>query len=342
MEKNQKQKERRKKTTPWLTYAMFFLVGMLMSSLISFYFYQKRLMPERLEVRSGQHRLVNPLLVYKEETGFETWELGELGELVSFKHEIEELISNEKNKNLIKSAAVYFRDLNNGPWFGIDEYEEFYPGSLLKIPMLIGYLKKAESSPQILKEKIKFTGDKFTESYNIKPSMELEIGKSYTIEELIYRMIVYSDNKSARQLFYLDNGASFFKVFNDLLPHYEIRSERFSIQINDYAAFFRILYNASYLNKDMSNIALNWLTEVDFKGGIPAGIPLDVFVAHKFGERGTGKDLQFHDCGIVYHPKRPYLICIMSRGENMENLIHNIRSISRLVYQHVDKQSPKR
>ena len=89
----------------------------------------------------------------------------------------------------------------------------------------------------------------------------------------------------------------------------------------------------------MSNIALNWLTEVDFKKGMVAGIPLNVVVAHKFGERGVEKELQFHDCGIVYYPGRPYVICIMSRGENMENLINNVRDISRLVYQHVDMQS---
>ena len=341
MGKNQGQKERRKKVTPWLTHAMFFLVGMLTALLVSFYFYQERITPEMAKVKSGQRRLVNSLLVYKEETGFETWGTGELKGIVSLKHGIEEFINNEKDKRLIKSVAVYFRDLNNGPWFGIDEDEKFYPGSLLKIPMLIGYLKRAESSPHLLREKIKFTGDEFTESYYIKPSMEIEIGKSYTIEELIYRMLVYSDNKAARQLFYLDKGASFFKVFSDLLPHYDFKSEVISIQIHEYASFFRILYNASYLNKDMSNTALNWLTELGFKDGIVSGVPSNVIVARKFGERGEGKNLQFHDCGIVYYPKRPYLLCIMSKGENMENLIHNVKDISQLVYQHVDMQSQR-
>jgi beta-lactamase class A len=69
--------------------------------------------------------------------------------------------------------------------------------------------------------------------------------------------------------------------------------------------------------------------------GVPAGIP----VAHKFGETGqVGGERQLHDCGIVYYPNSPYILCIMTRGNNFEELPNIIKQISSEVYKHVDGQ----
>ncbi|MDP3837065.1 MAG: hypothetical protein Q8Q67_03110 [bacterium] len=71
--------------------------------------------------------------------------------------EIEKKIKESINRNIkdgkITYASVYFRDLNNGPWVGINEDEEFTPASLLKVPLMISYLKIAEAFPSVLDEK---------------------------------------------------------------------------------------------------------------------------------------------------------------------------------------------
>jgi hypothetical protein len=83
-----------------------------------------------------------------------------------------------------------------------------------------------------------------------------------------------------------------------------------------YASLFRLLYNASFLNAEMSDKILKWLAESDYQTGLRAGVPKGVKVANKFGERSFkgGGVKQLHDCGIVYYPSNPYLICIMTRG----------------------------
>ena len=63
--------------------------------------------------------------------------------LQEFYNEIE-----EKNPDI--HLSVYFRNLNNGPWFGIRENEGFAPASLMKISILISYLKMSETDPNLL------------------------------------------------------------------------------------------------------------------------------------------------------------------------------------------------
>ena len=63
-------------------------------------------------------------------------------------------------------------------------------------------------------------------------------------------------------------------------------------------------------------------------------LPKNIIVAHKFGESGElGKEVQLHDCGIVYSPQHPYLICVMTKGKDFKNLENVIRSISKIAYE---------
>ena len=46
--------------------------------------------------------------------------------------------------------SVYFRNLNNGPWFGIRENEKYIPASLMKLTLLISYMKWWEEDPGLM------------------------------------------------------------------------------------------------------------------------------------------------------------------------------------------------
>jgi hypothetical protein len=43
---------------------------------------------------------------------------------------------------------------------------------------------------------------------------------------------------------------------------------------------------------------------------------------------------EFHDCGIVYSGT-PYLLCVMTKGKNYNDLQEAIRKISALTYEEV-------
>ncbi|MDO8445212.1 MAG: serine hydrolase [Deltaproteobacteria bacterium] len=84
---------------------------------------------------------------------------------------------------------------------------------------------------------------------------------------------------------------------------------------------------------------LRMLKDSEFRGGLVAGIPSNIMVAHKFGESKLNNEKQFHDCGIVYYPKNSYPLCVvMSRGENYGDLVSAIKGASRMAYEEVDSQ----
>ena len=285
-----------------------------------------------VEIHEGQYLYVNPLLEC-EDGG-----LISARELTSFRSSVEDLIEEQKDRGTVRSVAVYFRDLNNGPWFGIGERGPFSAASLLKVPILMAYLKHAEDDPSILGKKILASGD--TDGMqNIRPSEVVKAGNVYTVEDLLYKMIVYSENNAARLLLAEDGSNYCQKIYADLgLPVPDVTKPDYSITVKAYASFFRVLFNASYLNRQWSNQALDLLSKAEFGGGLRAGVPSRVTVTHKFGERKIDDEIQFHDCGIVYYPDRPYLLCVMTRGENLADLVSAVQDISHLAFSEVDNQ----
>lgn len=318
-------------------------IGIFMAGLfagLSVSFLKSAFFPEETtsrQVRQGSgYSFINPLLECEVSEGL----LDARKE--NFHDDLEEYITGLKKDNSLSDAAVYFRDLNNGPTFGINDQSGFFPASLLKVPILMTYYHVAEKDPFILKDTIHFEAprDFGTLYQNIVPQQELVPGENYTVEELIQRMIAYSDNQAA---FLLANSlpeTDFESLFEMLgLDRDTLEKTGVKLTVKEYASFFRILFNSSYLSPEYSEKALRLLNETDFSDALKAGVPEGVSVAHKFGEAGTGdRERQLHDCGIVYFPNHPYLACIMTRGRDTETLKKSIKAISRFIYSKIDEQ----
>jgi beta-lactamase class A len=289
--------------------------------------------PEEEEIRQSGYIFINPLLECEMDDSIIS------SKYIPFedktKKQIQEYIS--KNTNL-KDVSVYFRSLNNGPWFGINEQQEFSPASLLKVPLAMAYYKKSESEQGLLEKKIVFSDMGPQETYqNLKPSRSLQQGNEYTVDELIEMMLVYSDNNAMRLLMSNMNESDLGKVYADLgVDSPNVKKPENFMSVKQYASFFRILYNASYLEKDDSEKILKLLSDVEYREGIVAGVPENIKVSHKFGERefatADGYMKQLHDCGIIYYPQQPYLLCVMTRGRDFGDLSEGIHNVSNIVY----------
>lgn len=263
--------------------------------------------------------------------------------LIPFGDELNRLTEDIVSSGKASSVAVYYRDLNNGPWLGVNESDAYLPASLLKVPVMIAYFKAAETDPAILSQKIRFENPIEAPDggvQTIQPSQNLEVGKEYTAEDLIERTIMYSDNQAVQLLYQHIDPKFIFDVYHRIgVDSKAIEGPGAVLSPREYSAFFRVLYNASYLNREMSEKALGILTRVEQKQGLVSGVPAGTAVAHKFGEAGYQDDLlQYHDCGIVYHPKRHYLLCIMTQGKDVKKLETTIQDLSRFVWEEVDTQ----
>lgn len=267
-------------------------------------------------------------------------------ETLVLKETVENLINEEIDEKRAQKISVFYRDLNNRQWFGVGENENFAPGSLLKLPLAVAYYKLAEIDPNSLEKSYRYSppnnqGDTYY-MQSIKPPKELEPGAVYSVSEFIRRMIQYSDNEPVVLLGGMIDQAFLGKVFVDLGIYFpnSAELEQDFVSVKTYGAILRSLYNASYLNQFFSNQLLEMMSGSTFRSGIVTGVPEGVKVANKFGERvvtdiASNKInlFELHDCGIIYEPKRPYILCIMTKGTDYEKLSGVIAKISQSIYE---------
>ncbi len=310
-----------------------FCLGIALGSALGFG--GSRLIPEHLigitRVNEGNFQYINPLIEC-ENVSFENAD-----NLTGLKKDVVQLEDNAVALGQITEAAIYYRDLNNGPWFGINKDATFSPASLVKVPVLIAFLKRAEVQPGFLAQSILIEDEPRYAELNYPPTRKLVKGENYSYQELLERMIIDSDNVAYELLantigqdaineVYRNLGIDIDRILDSDLK-YNI------ITVQEYASFFRILFNATYLDHQSSEAALSMLAKTTFSDGIFAGVAANTPVAHKFGERifSFSGVFQLHDCGIVYSNNKPYLLCIMTKGYDFSQLEKFLQSVSRTI-----------
>lgn len=244
-----------------------------------------------------------------------------------------------KSAGMVDHLSIYFQDLDHGPRFGIGEYDKFEPASLLKVPLAIFFLHAADLDPKILDKQLSFTGTLPIDDNLLAPAETIQPDTPYSIRQLLEKMIIFSDNRSysllLREMHVLSESIAYY-TFRDLdVLQIMLETENTYVSISSYAKLFGVLYNTGYLSKDMSQYALELLSRSTFRDGIVSTLPADLRVAHKFGFRFAEGQGQLHDCGIVYHPKMAYILCVMTSGKDINNANAVIGEVSAIVYDSV-------
>lgn len=280
--------------------------------------------------KDGKYKYINPLLYCTDIENLSNKNTNDI------KDKIVKIIDNFKNQGKITDSAVYFRDLNNGPWFGINEKTEFIPGSLLKVPLMLSILKHAENNPEILNKKFYYQDQINLDSKQEFPSgIKIKPNTDYSVNELLSYMIINSDNNAAIILSKTIPENEINTSYEELGLVKPENSKDYYVSVKNYASFFRILYNGTYINKNFSEEALKLLSSSSFKEGLVKKIPSNIEVAHKFGERTNSQIKQLHDCGIIYYPNDPYILCIMTKGYDMRELSDFISEVSKTVFYNI-------
>jgi beta-lactamase class A len=252
-------------------------------------------------------------------------------------HATEQYVS--ENKAI--RVSVFVRGLLSRQTAASNENDSYAPASLLKLPLMIAYYKLASIEPTILSTELTYASSSQLNdsSQDIPSDSTLVAGQKYTVEQLIEDMIINSDNNSTSVLLSHMDPTIFDNTLVDLgLKIPANTGEVDFVTTKTFANIFSQLYNASYLNRDYSQKALDLLTKSKFKA-MAASLPKDIIVADKFGERqvddmnGTIVKRELHDCGIVYSKSfSPYSICVMTEGTNFTDLESIIKDLSLVTY----------
>jgi beta-lactamase class A len=319
-----------------------FFIGSNNSFVKSFYSNSTANYEESFELQDKGFKYISPLLQCEISNQIDLLELQPITQA------IQESRTKFINQYPNSKVSVYFRDLSNGGWIGIEEKNKFVPASMLKVSELIAFLLISEENPSILDTEILYSESKaklynntYPQFFNKSPT-QLVVGQHYKIKDLLEYMIKNSDNTALYLLAEQKDSSATDKLNQKLMIDLEIKNNEGFISPRSYSSFFRILYNASFLNKKNSEYALELLTQTTFNEGLRAGVPKDVIIASKFGERTgvNGSEQRYlHDCGVVYHPSSPYLLCVMTSGDDYAKQAQLIKNISNAVYMQIDKNS---
>ena len=254
------------------------------------------------------------------------------------KEEITTLIAGMKADHSISDMSIYLREYEYGRWISINGAEKYHPASLMKVALLISYLRMAESNPGFLDKELYFEAPaegKITEQYYKGPS--ITPGKKYKVHDLLYYMIAYSDNNATWVLSQNFDINLLYKLFADVGLNPPVADEvAFTMTAKEFSTLFNVIYNSAYLTPEYSDYAAELHKNCSFAAGFVKGVDAgnNNPIWHKFGEwRHEGHDYELHESGIINIKGKPYLLTIMTKGKNTAVLADAISKASQKIYE---------
>ncbi|MES3006032.1 MAG: serine hydrolase [Patescibacteria group bacterium] len=236
-------------------------------------------------------------------------------------------------------VGVYFEYLPSGTSIGINDKEEIKLASLSKVPIAMSILKKIERGQMSLDDMLVIEKKHLNQKFgNLWKKGE---GTSISINELIRYALVESDNTAYDLLFDQLTGKEINEVYEGLDIPIGTEEEEDLYPIvspKNYSSIFRSLYLSSFLRAEDSNYILKLLTQSKFNDKLRAGVPEEILISHKIGvfTRIDNSRNVFIDCGIIYVPERPYIICAFVQDTDEQAQKH-ISHISKIIYGYIAK-----
>ncbi|KKQ59204.1 MAG: Beta-lactamase class A-like protein [Parcubacteria group bacterium GW2011_GWD1_38_16] len=229
-----------------------------------------------------------------------------------------------------QNVSIYFEYLPTGASIALNKDAEFYPASLLKVPVVMVVAKKIEKGEwKWTNELVLMSPDKdehFGDLYKEKT------GATFAIEELVRRSLSDSDNTAHFILIRNLEIEEISDVYNHMgLEHF--LSTEGKISAKQYSVLLRSLYNASYVSENNSQKLLSYLSQSEFNDFLQGGLPTDVVFAHKIGI--ADDTITYIDSGIVYAKNRPYLLTVMVQSKEKTMAKDVMKNISERVYNYV-------
>lgn len=254
---------------------------------------------------------------------------------IPLRQSMREYINKQEGK-----VGTYFEYLPSGVSIGVNDKVEIRLASLSKVPIVMSIFKKIERGQMSPSDMLVIEKTHLDQGFgNLWKRGE---GAELSVQELIELSLIESDNTAYNVLLGQLTGQELNEVYKnlDISITVDIGEDEKYLRVSpkNYSSIFRSLYLASFLSKENSNHILKLLTQTAFKDKIADGVPDTIKVAHKIGTFEEVDTLQnvFIDCGIIYIPNRPYILCAFVLDTNEEAQKHMLY-ISKTIYEYITK-----
>jgi len=222
--------------------------------------------------------------------------------------------------------GFYYYEFDSGAESSIYAQRQFEAASLMKLPVMAAFwaeVEKGNLNPDqayVLKNDDKVGGSGVLQ--NKQPGYETTYTQMLTLmgkqsDNIAYRIIRREVGDEAVNKILLKAG-----MYNtDLIQNKTTPA--------DIGSFYKSLLQGVLVNSEHKDQILDSLTGTIYEDYLPAGLPEDVEVAHKYGRETH----VLHDAGIVW-TSHPYILVLMSEGVIDSEAETVFPDLSRLFYDH--------
>lgn len=263
--------------------------------------------------------------------------------------ELEERIGRHRGRvHLALTDAATGREL-----LSIRGDEPVASASLVKVPLLVEVFHQAEhgalalDDPLVLLEADKQPGSGILQY--------LDAPHRLTVRDAATLMITLSDNTATNLLIDKVGIRSVWERMEALgLPRTKLHSKTFlratSVAMDssevyglgvttasEFARLLGLIHRGEAVSPEASAAMKEMLARQFYEEGIPRHLPGEVAVAHKTGALSDAR----HDCGIVDEPSRPYVLCVLTTGNEDQGWRLDVEphlliaDLSRIVHRYV-------
>ena len=248
------------------------------------------------------------------------------------------------------TVAISLIDSSLNFSFHLNENRIFHAASLMKVHVMIEVFKLISNKTYSLDDRVPVTNqfrsvvDQST--YSIGDDSDkvtyTELGKSLSLQELVFRMITVSSNIATNTLIDLIDIGSLSRTMRSLnvkhstvlrgvedLKAFEAGLNN-TITSSDMALIFQALLEGQAISRKHDNMMIDVLLNQELNEMIPAGLPEGTAIAHKTGDITR----IHHDGGIVYpFQGAPFVLVILIEGiAQKSKSAHLGKGLTRLIY----------
>lgn len=237
------------------------------------------------------------------------------------------------------AGAFEVLDLSSGLVAAYNADASMPAASTIKVAVMVEVFKKLETGAFTLNDRVTLRAsdrDDGSGDLSFAPA-----GSSYTIADLLARMIDVSDNTAANMLIRKVGRQNINRTMYALglrhtyLADY-IRTDDWSVRddlrssASDMVRLLRLMAKRRLVDAWASNQMIGILEDDRINSLLPAALPGKIAIAHKTGSFFD----TLNDVGIVYAAGSPYVIAVMTTALPSQGIGASfIHSLSRLVYQ---------
>jgi len=223
--------------------------------------------------------------------------------------------------------GIYIEDLTSGAHFGINDERPFIAASVIKLTIAVAlYQAEAEGTVKFA-TKVTPT-DEQIRGFGTGSIRYDAPGTSYTIDDLLMRLIRQSDNSAAAILTDLLGADKIQQRIQAWGLTQTYLKEDISTAA-DMGKLLRLIYQHKVLTPARSLDLMGLMTDTDFEDRLPKPLPKYVQVPHKIGTEANGV---INDVGIVVLPGHPYSISVFSDGTPGDEGTTTLQKISQAVF----------